>query len=253
MVDKDVMTRGVEDGVTDPTTKISSNGHVGTALPARILLQPLAAPSILGDFGLAAAALVVGAHAACWYGNGSTPQYLLTFVALFGGLAQFLAGIWAYRARDGLATALHGSWGAFFGAYGLLYLLVADGTLSIGAVNQNEGFWYIPLAAVTGVCAFAALAESVVLAGTLFVLTIASVIAAVGALVGDASWLKAGGYAFLVAALGAWYLGSALLLEGSWRRVILPLGRTRGANRPGSIATEPVEYALGEPGVRMGQ
>jgi succinate-acetate transporter protein len=248
------MTRDVEAGATDPDTKISSNGRVGTAFPARILLQPLAAPSILGDFALAAAALVVGAHAAGWYGSGSTPLYLLTFVAVFGGLAQFLAGMWAYRARDGLATALHGSWGAFFGAYGLLYLLVADGTLSISAVNQNEGFWYIALAAITGVCAFAALAESAALSGTLFVLTITAVIAAVGALVGDASWLKAGGYAFLVAALCAWYLGSALLLEGSWRRVILPLGRTqRGANRPGSIATEPVEYALGEPGVRAGQ
>jgi succinate-acetate transporter protein len=249
------MTHDVEEAVTDRATEISSNGYLGAAaLPARIMLQPLAAPSILGYFGLAAASLVVGAHAAGWYGNGSTPLYLLTFVAVFGGLAQFLAGMWAYRARDGLATAVHGTWGAFFGAYGLLYLLVANGTLAQGAVNQNEGYWYIALAAITGVCAFAALAENVVLSGTLFVLTVTSVIEAIGTLVGDASWLKAGGYAFLVVALCAWYLGSALLLEGSWRQVILPLGRTqRGANRPGSIATEPVEYAPGEPGVRMGQ
>ena len=46
--------------------------------------------------------------------------------------------------------------------------------------------------------------DAVVLSGTLFVLTITSVIAAVGALVGDANWLKAGGYAFLVVALCAW-------------------------------------------------
>ncbi len=254
MADTDVITRDVGQVSADHATKMSSNGRTADPLPARILLQPLAAPSILGYFGLAAASLVVGAHAAGWYGNGSTPLYLLPFVALFGGLAQFLAGMWAYRVRDGLATAIHGTWGAFFGAYGLLYLLVANGTLSLGAVNQNYGFWYIPLAAITGVSVFAALASNGVLSATLLVYTIASVIASVATLVGDATWLKVAGWVFMLGALFAWYLGSALLLEGSWRRVILPLGRIQhGANRPGSIAIEPVEYTLGEPGVRMGQ
>jgi succinate-acetate transporter protein len=254
VITNDGMTRDVAEAAADHAAKISSNGHMDGAFPARVLLQPLAAPSILGYYSLAAASLVVGAHTAGWYGNGSTPLYLLTFVALFGGLAQFLAGMWAYRVRDGLATAIHSAWGAFFGAYGLLYLLVANGTLAIGAVNQNEGFWYIPLAAITGVGVFAALAENAALSSTLLVYAIGAGIAAIATLVGDAPWIKVSGWVFLLGALLAWYLGSALLLEGSWRRVILPLGRTqRGANRPGSIATEPVEYPLGEPGVRMGQ
>jgi len=32
---------------------------------------------------------------------------------MFGGLAQFLAGMWAYRARDGIATLAQGTWGAY--------------------------------------------------------------------------------------------------------------------------------------------
>jgi succinate-acetate transporter protein len=121
-------------------------------------------------------------------------------------------------------------------------------------VNQNYGFWYIPLAAITGVSVFAALADNGMLSTTLLVYAIGSVIAAIATLVGDATWIKVAGWVFMLGALCAWYVGSALLLEGSWRRVILPLGRTQhGANRPGSIATDPVEYALGEPGVRMGQ
>ena len=77
---------------------------------------------------------------------------------------------------------------------------------------------------------------------------------AISTLVGDATWIKVSGYVFMVGALFAWYLASALLLEGSWRRVILPLGRTQhGANRPGSVVSQPVEYQYGEPGVRAGQ
>jgi hypothetical protein len=240
--------------LADLATRASSNGHASGPPPARVVLQPLAAPSILGYFALAAASFVVGAHAAGWYGNGNTPLYLLTFVALFGGLAQFTAGMWAYRVRDGLATVIHGIWGAFWAAYGLLYLLVATGNLAVGAVNQNYGFWYIPLAAITGVAVFAALADNWVLSGTLLVFTVTSVIAAIATLVGDTTWIKVSGWLFMLGALFAWYLASALLLEGSWRRVILPIGRTRrGTNRPGAIAIEPVEYQLGEPGVRVGQ
>jgi hypothetical protein len=250
----EVMSRDVEKAPADLATRVSSNGHVAGPIPAQIVLQPIAAPSILGLFGLATASFVVGAHTAGWYGNSGTPLYLAAFVALFGGLAQFLAGMWAFKARDSVATVIHGSWGAFWGAYGLLYLLVASGTLSLAAVNQNYGFWYIPLAAITGVSIFATLASNGVLSTTLLVFTIGSVIAAIATLVGDATWIKVAGWVFMLGALFAWYVGSALLLEGSWRRVILPLGRTQhGTNRPGSIAIDPVEYPLGEPGVRMGQ
>src|SRR5260370_1917589 len=94
--------------------------------------------------------------------------------------------MWAFRARDGVATAIHGAWGAFWGAYGLLYLLVANGTIAAGAVDQNYGFWYIPVAAIAGVGVFAALAENGVLSGTLLVYAVGAGIAAIATLVGDA-------------------------------------------------------------------
>ena len=39
--------------------------------------------------------------------------------------------MWAYRARDGLATAMHGTWGAFWLGYGFLNLLVTTGALTL--------------------------------------------------------------------------------------------------------------------------
>ena len=240
--------------LADLAAKVGDNGQLAGPPPAQIVLQPLAAPSILGYFALAAASLIVGAQMAGWYGNSGTPLYVAAFVGLFGGVTQFLSGMWAFRVRDAVATVVHGTWGAFWAAYGVLYLLVASGTLSLGAVSQNYGFWYIPLAAITGVSVFAALADNAALSATLLVYTIGAVVAAIATLVGDANWLKVSGWVFILGALFAWYLASALLLEGSWRRVLLPIGRTlRGANRPGSIVNRPVEYQYGEPGIRVGQ
>jgi hypothetical protein len=95
----------------------SSGVEVDTNLSARVVLQPIAAPSILGLYGFAGATFIVAANQAGWYGNDHSAIFLAPFAAFFGGLAQFLAGMWSYRARDGLATAMHGMWGAFWMEY----------------------------------------------------------------------------------------------------------------------------------------
>jgi len=75
--------------------------NVRTDPHAQIYLQPIAAPSILGLYGLAGATFMVAANMAHWFGTSATSLYLFPFAAIFGGLAQFLAGMWAFRARDG--------------------------------------------------------------------------------------------------------------------------------------------------------
>lgn len=57
-------------------------------IPARIFLQPIAAPSVLGPFGFAGATLIVAAWMAGWHGSRTTPDYLVPFAALVGGLAR---------------------------------------------------------------------------------------------------------------------------------------------------------------------
>src|SRR3954447_5995370 len=135
----------------------------------RVFLQPIAAPSILGLFGLAGATFIVAANMAGWYGTTTqSAQYLFPFAAAFGGIAQFAAGMWAFRARDALATAIHGTWGAFWMAYGLLFLLVATGDITVPTGTWPEfGYWFLTLGAITGAGAIAALAESFGLAAVL--------------------------------------------------------------------------------------
>ncbi|MBX5490662.1 MAG: hypothetical protein IRZ14_05850 [Chloroflexi bacterium] len=217
--------------------------------PAQIFLQPVAAPSVLGLLGFAGATFLIGTYMAGWYGVPAVNAYLFPFAAVFGGLAQFLAGMWAFRARDTLASAMHGMWGAFFLGYGLLYLLVAVGAIGapVGAVPAL-GFWWIVLAAISYTGAFAALGDNLGMFAWLLSAAVAATLIAIGELAGLGALSVAGGWVLLLSMLFAWYTGAALLYEMTYGRAILPIGyvgRQRAEHRlvPG----------IGEPGVIRGQ
>lgn len=223
---------------------------------ARIVLSPVAAPSILGLYGFFAATLLVGSNLAGWWGTPASQTLVFPFALMLGGVAQFLAGMWAYRARDGLATAMHGIWGSFWLAFGLYQLLVTTRNLPAPTMPLDVafGFWFIPLAMITGMGALAALARNVGLFAVLAPLATGSGFAAAGFIGGFAWCLTVAGWLFVFSAGFAFYAASAMMLKGSYGRTILPTGEYRGAaNVPGRQDARPVEYAEGMPGSRAGQ
>jgi succinate-acetate transporter protein len=221
----------------------------------RVFLQPIAAPSILGLFGFAAATFMVAAHIAGWYGNDKSPEFLFPFAATFGGIAQFAAAMWSYRARDGVATAMHGTWGAFWMGYGILFLLVATGDITVPAGKFPElAFWFFPLAAITAAGAVASIPENLGLTATLTALAVGAGLLGVGYLVGGTGWLHTGAWVLIASTICAWYTATALMLKGSFRRVVLPLAEPRAdANVPGRDRLMALEYEASEPGVKIGQ
>lgn len=219
----------------------------------QIALQPVAAPSVLGLYGFAGATFIVAAHLAGWYGDTQTQQFLFPFAAVFGGIAQFLAGMWAYRARDALATAMHGTWGSFWIGYGILFLLLAFGALTEPSPFVAFGYWFIALAAITWIGAVAALAENIGLALVLIALAGGATLAAIGFTTGVTGFETAAGWVLLVSAVLAFYVASAMLLESTYQRVVLPMGRRGGANTPGTPPRRTIQYESGEPGVKIGQ
>ncbi|MGH3931393.1 MAG: acetate uptake transporter family protein [Pseudonocardiaceae bacterium] len=224
-----------------------------------ISLQPVAAPSILGLYGFAVATFMVAANLAGWYGDGiNTPLILFPFVLTFGGIAQLLAAMWAYRARDGLATGIHGAWGSFWIAYGIYQLLVALAVLPPPAANVDAavafGYWFIGLAAITWVGFVAALAEN--LANSLFLLALAagSTLLAIGFTTAISGLVIVGAILWIASAVLAWYIASAMVLQSSTKRVMLPMGARGQPQAPGAfVPRQPIQYEAGEPGVKIGQ
>jgi uncharacterized protein len=233
-----------------------NDGWYGDFARPRVFLQPIAAPSVLGLFGFAGATFIVAANMAGWYGNASTPGYLFPFAAVFGGIAQFMAGMWAYRARDAVATAMHGMWGSFWIGYGILQLLLATHVLATGGTLDHAlGFWFIALCAITFSGMLGALAEgNLGVVAVLGTLAAGSGIAAVAFLSSSTTTEHWAGWVFVISAALAWYTATAMMLKAAGGKVMLPLFKTdMEANKPGGTPTRAVELAWGEPGIKKGQ
>jgi succinate-acetate transporter protein len=228
----------------------------GFARP-RVMLQPIAAPSILGLAGFAGATFIVASNLAGWWGTPTSGLTLAPFAAMFGGLAQFLAGMWAYRARDGIATLAHGTWGSFWIAYGILNILLATHVLTAPTPWYHDpevGFWFFALAVTTGIAALAATTESGALTAVLTTLAAGSGILAGAYIYGSHGWVQVAGWVLVFSAGFAWYTVLAMVFAGTTGRAIFPLFKyKKAANVPGGQLVRPIELEWAEPGVKMGQ
>jgi succinate-acetate transporter protein len=246
---------------TQPVSRGTTNGATAELREwrdhTRVFLQPIAAPSILGLFGFACGTFMVTAYLVGWYGNPKSPLLIFPFAVAAGGIAQGAAALWAFRARDGLATAVHGIWAAFWLGYGFLNFMIALRLIPAPAPHAaipEVGYWFYVLAAVTLMGAFASLGESLALSSVLFPLAVGAALLGVFYTVGGTGWEKAGGYVTMASSFTAFYAASAMMLASAYGRAILPLGKyRREANVPGGRPTYPIQFELGEPGVKQGQ
>lgn len=223
----------------------------------RLVVTPIAAPSILGLFGFAASTFMVASLLAGWWSSPEAAAPVIApFALFFGGLAQLLAAMWCYRARDGLGTGIHGTWGSFWLGWSLLVGLVTTGALPTAVLtSQAFGFWFIVLTVVTLFGAVAALGDNLALASVLWLLTAGSGLLAAGYVGGLSAVVAAGGWVLVFSAGAAFYTAGALMLAETARgRVVLPLGALDAAsNVPGRRVTEPIGYDRGMPGAKVGQ
>lgn len=94
--------------------------------PARvgIFLRPIAPPAALGLAGFSGSTIIVATWICRWWGGPDSPLYFFPFIGLWGGLSQFIAGIYGFAARDTLVSVINTMWGAFWMALGILYAFV---------------------------------------------------------------------------------------------------------------------------------
>jgi uncharacterized protein len=249
---------GVADGGLRRVEELAvAEDHAGWMSRSRVFLTPIAAPSIMGLFGFMVATLMLGAWQAGWYGSAATPLLIFPFAMVAGGVLQSVAAVASFRARDGVAVAMHTVWGSFWLGWGLYMLLVATHVLALvplGAAAPSFAFWFIALTLVTIFGVLGALAQNLALVITLGTLAAGSALTAAGFWAGSLATLRAGGWLFVVAAMAAWLTAGAMVLEHSWGRTIIPLGTwSKKGNIPGAKATDPIAYPAGMPGVRVGQ
>ena len=86
-----------------------------------VALRPMAPPAALGLADFACSTLVVGTWICSWWGDDKSPALFFPFIGLWGGLAQFIAGVYGFAARDVLVTIINITCGCFWMSIGILY------------------------------------------------------------------------------------------------------------------------------------
>jgi len=215
---------------------------------ARIMLQPMAPPSVLGYLALASGLFIWGSWFARTWGTEADASSFFPFLMVFGGFGQLGASLWSYRARAAVSAALFGSWGAFFVGLGGIDLLATTHTITVparGAYWGSLGAWLIYMGVISWTTAVADLVRSPGGFLTQATLGAGALVGAIGLLIGSSGWQEVAGWLFVAAALLACYVGVGLMLEGIYGTSIVP--------QPGRAAVDPISYRSGDPGVKVGQ
>lgn len=150
-------------------------------------------------------------------------------------------------------------WGAFWIAIGILYLLVAQGTLPAHSIKTHFpelAAWFVPLAFITFAGAISAFARDLVLAIVLSTLCIGSALAAGGLYASGepavSNTVKAAAYFFIISAIFAWWRVTVYLIEEAYGPKSLAAKFFPVVRLPKEKGAALIVPGLGEPGVKRG-
>ncbi|HJU16030.1 MAG TPA: GPR1/FUN34/YaaH family transporter [Stellaceae bacterium] len=148
----------------------------------------------------------------------------------FAGIAQFIAGLFAYRRAQPLAATAFCSFGAFNATAGFMFLMITAGAIGATASSQIlmgfllESFCFIAIA-----LAFAAIETNLGVLAFLVLLAIGYGCAGIPYLansVGAGGWGvvgNIGGWFLCASAFCAYYTGMAMVVNSTWKRAVLPI------------------------------
>jgi len=194
---------------------------------------PVADPAPLGLAGFALTTVLLSAFNAGLINGGKVAVGSLIFVGMalfYGGLGQFMAGMWEFRNRNTFGATAFSSFGAFWMGLGILFVFDVEGHPAIGFFGGDGVIWFLFCWAVfttyMWVASFrvsgAVMAVFLFLALTFWALWI-------GALQGPKSgaaghgFTQIGGYLGLITAIIAFYTSFAGVINNTFGRVVLPV------------------------------
>ncbi len=181
----------------------------------------------IGDpapLGLAAFALTT--FVLSLFNAGIAPEALepavLPLALFYGGLAQFVAGLWEFRKANTFGAVAFTSYGAFWLSFAAYVKFVAPGLGA--AAGPATGLYLLGWTIFTGYMMVASLRVSRAVAAVFVALFLTFLLLTVGAFLGSAGISVIGGYLGLVTAVLAWYASFAGVVNATWKRTVLPVG-----------------------------
>jgi hypothetical protein len=178
-----------------------------------------------GPLGLAAFAMTTFVLS-CFNANivhvAALEPVVLPLALFYGGMAQFLAGIWEFRKNNTFGALAFCSYGAFWLSFAAFVKFVAPG-LPAASAHEAAGLFLLAWFIFTFYMLIASLKTTAAVAAVFFFLDVTFLFLAIGALGNHSSITKIGGWLGLITAVVAWYASAAGVINSTWKRSVLPV------------------------------
>lgn len=210
-------------GSAEPDIMSSRQPHLVEAT----INSPIADPAPIGLAGFAMTTVLLSLINAGVIG-ASAEAAVLPLALLYGGAAQFLAGMWEIRNRNTFGGLAFTSYGAFWISFYVLVKWWLPGLASGAAIDDAVGFYLIMWGIFTLYMFVASLKTNIAVMLVFFFLTVTFFLLAGAQFGGNVHGYhtvqEVGGYVGLVTGILAWYASFAGVTNATWRRVVLPVG-----------------------------
>ncbi len=177
----------------------------------------IANPAPLGLSGFALTTLILS----LWNGGilkGADVLIVIGLAVFYGGIAQFCAGMWEFRAGNTFGAAAFTSYGAFWLSFAALFIPgfgIAFGSKT-GPTGTALAWYLVGWAVVTGIFLLGTLRLNGGLVGVFALLFVTYILLAIGAFNGQAAGVgmtQIGGYVGIATAIVAWYVALAAIMS----------------------------------------
>lgn len=194
----------------DPTPELKPGAHI-------------ADPAPLGLAAFALTTAVLSAVNAGWV--PATVEPVVFGLALaYGGIGQFIAGIWEFAKGNTFGATAFVSYGAFWVSFWWLTGHSNLDKVPAGDVGKGVGLFLLVWGIFTLYMTVGASKISIALLAVFALLTITFFLLAWGEFAGSDGIHKAGGYFGLATALAAWYASFAGIVAFTHKKPLVPVG-----------------------------
>jgi len=196
--------------------------------------KPLADPAPLGLGAFALTTFVLSAHNAL--GAGTVPLLAFFGVAVFyGGLGQFMAGMFEFRNKNVFGATAFTTYGAFWMALALFVGLILLGKVPAAEIAPGLAWILLAFAIFNTYMMLWSTRVSMAVFLVFLTLEITLILLVIGNLNKDAAGagvVALGGYMGLVTAAVAWYASAAGLVNGMAGHSVVPVGKALWSDSP---------------------
>jgi uncharacterized protein len=186
-------------------------------------MPAIADPAPLGLAGFALTTLLLSAHNTGW-----APDLIWLGPALFyGGLAQFLAGMWSFRRGNVFTATAFSTYGAFWLSLATYVLLVLWGKAPAAEVSNAVGWFLLAFAIFNTYMLAWSMRTNTAVFMVFLTLEITEILLFIGNFNGSKAGeglVLVGGLVGVLTAAVAFYTSAADVISGMAGRYVLPVG-----------------------------